>query len=203
MSDTDPRAASSAARCNRCGQSYPQHPADPAHVEVHTLRWTGGYGSVFPGDVKRVTLALCEFCTMVLCSEMRVPPVVESMWVSGEVYRAASPGESRALQGICLGDEEVALRIASTPTPLALATHAHFAGYLAHRRAFGDPQPDLTRRVAKVLSATIDAEGSAWRNAEGIEDPRRARAAFGVTIERAKELRGLVREIAEGGEAAS
>lgn len=203
MSDTDPRAASSAARCNRCGQNYPQHPADPAHVEVHPIQWRGGYGSNFPGDLMRVTVSLCEFCTMVLCADLRVPPEVTWAGVGGSAYQAAPPNEALALQGLCLADEAIALLIASTPNPKGLRWHTHLAGYLAHRRAFGDSQPDLTRRVAKVLSATIDAEGSAWRNAEGIEDPRTARAAFGVTIERAKELRGLVREIAEGGEAAS
>ena len=60
MSDTATPAAAAtrdAARCNRCGQNHPRHPTDPAHVEVHPIQWTGGYGSTFPGDLMRVTLA--------------------------------------------------------------------------------------------------------------------------------------------------
>lgn len=203
MSDTVTPAARDNARCNRCGQSHPRHPTDPAHAEVHPIRWTGGYGSNFPGDLMRVTVSLCEFCTMVLCAELRVPPRVTSVWIGGGVDRAASPNEVRALQGLCLADEEAALLIASTPDPKGLRWHTHLAGYLAHRRAFGDPRPDLTQRVARALSAVIDADGSAWRTAEGITDAHQSLCAFGVTAERAKELRGLVRELAASSEVAS
>lgn len=206
MSDTATPAAAAtrdAARCNRCGQNHPQHPTDPAHAEVHPIQWTGGYGSTFPGDLMRVTLALCEFCTMVLCAELRVPPEVASVWIGGGVYRSASTNEVRALQGFCLADEEAALLMASTPDPAALRGHAHLAGYLAHRRAFGDPRPDLTQRVAEALSAVLDAEGSAWRSAEGITDAHQSLCAFGVSRERACELRGLVRELAAGNGVAS
>lgn len=185
------------ACCNRCGQKYPRHPGDPAHVEVHGFQWTGGYRSVFPGDLTRLTVNLCELCTMVLCSELRVVPAGAEVWVSGVVYRVMGSDDIDALRGLCLGNEDVALIVASTTDRVALATHTRFAIYLAHRRAFGDPKPDLTQRVAKALSATIDADGSAWRTAEGTEDPRAALAAFGVPVERARELREVVRQIAE------
>lgn len=190
------------AWCCGCGQRYPQHPADPEHVEVHSLGLTGGYGSRFPGDLCRLSIPVCELCVMLLCSASPEHPTLSDVWPSGASVSAPQPLSAvQRLAGLCLADEAAALEVASVESegPAAserLREQVCLARYLIHRHRYGDPQPARTQRVAAALSRTLDAEGSAWQSAEDIGDAHAARCALGVTKERAKELRRLVRDLA-------
>lgn len=180
-------------QCHRCGLRYPQAPWIAAAVEVESFAWTGGYPSEFPGDLRRASFNLCEFCFMVLVSAFRVPPDFADTLIGGSVLHTLEPRHAESLLGLVCADEAKAVAVCREAN---LPGCIRMARYLLHRAAFGDPAPAVTQAVARALSEALEAPESAWRRMESGE------AAFapshGMALSIAAEVRLAILGLARG-----